>query len=215
MESEHSPQQSGLQDQDVQHISHPKHLEYTTEEMDDGSEMRSETPPAAVEPEVPNPFIVDDGEDEDEEEGEEGNCELAVEVGVEDENRTPTAEDEIALAQSIILDPLTLNVDKPVPLPPIQQVQDEVQAAAAAAIEVSGLAYDDDDDDEEEEEDDEPPELYLPGLVLPTMFLPIPNVCVSRFVEYAQKYNLTYTRQTRSRLCSRNIYLQNAVQRGT
>ena len=136
---------------------------------DDPSEMKSEMPPPAVhvEPEVPDPFIVDDGshDDSDSDDG------AAEHLAVGNTDGTPAAEDEIALAQSTILEPAAaLNVDKPVPPPP-----DETTGAGT-----TGLAYDDDDDeDEEEDEDDEPPELYLPGLILPTMFLPIPNVCPS------------------------------------
>ena len=34
-----------------------------------------------------------------------------------------------------------------------------------------------DEAEDEDEDEDEPPELYLPGLIIPTLFLPIPNVC--------------------------------------
>ena len=35
--------------------------------------------------------------------------------------------------------------------------------------------------EEDDEDEEDSPELYLPGLVLPTMFLPIPNVGSSPF----------------------------------
>ena len=149
---------------------HPLQPSSPHDDSDDRpSEMTSETPPPAVhvEPEVPDPFIVDDGSDDDDSDSDGGGTEqVAPHAALEEADETPAAEDEIALAQSMILDPAALNVDKPVPPPP-----DEASGAAGG----TGLAYDDDNEDEEDE-DDEPPELYLPGLILPTMFLPIPNV---------------------------------------
>lgn len=80
----------------------------------------SPPPPPLVEPEVPNPFLIED----------------------EDSDSTP--EEELPSLPSPII-----NVNKDVPPPPPQL-------------------------DSSDEED--APDLYLPGLVLPTMFLPIPNV---------------------------------------
>lgn len=176
MEPDHPPPQPEHEPLDGQHVAHDEEPVPATEQAEDSSEMRSETPRSALaEPEVPDPFIVDDGEDDDDEDKELEPAKLALEVGAGEEEETPAAEDEIALAQSIILDPSILNVDKPVPPPPTQQVQAKIQNTGVN--EVSGLAYDDGDEDEDDEdEDEEPLELYLPGLILPTMFHPIPNV---------------------------------------
>ena len=61
------------------------------------------------------------------------------------------------------------------------------------------------DDDEEDEED--VPELYLPGLTLPTMFLPIPNVrypLFSSLTWWLSKSTLYYAATTtaRPRFCT-------------
>ncbi|GJE91272.1 tetratricopeptide repeat protein [Phanerochaete sordida] len=129
--------------------------------------LGSETPPSAlVEPDVPDPFVVDDGDDDDDDEESHPDNDNLAPPSVPEDDETPAAEDEIALAQSAILEPPPLDLDKPVPPPPVD------------AEPPSGLAYDEDAGDNEEDEsseDDEPPELYLPGLILPTMFLPIPN----------------------------------------
>lgn len=94
------------------------------------------------EPQVPDPFLVDDPEDplSDEELG----------AGV-----LQAPADEISLAHSSSqpaspvtpITPLTPNVNKAAPPPP-----------------------------ETDEDEDDSPELDLSGLVLPTMFLPVPNV---------------------------------------
>lgn len=138
--------------------------ESSTSDMDpdfEGEEDESTTaaPSVLVEPEVPDPFIVDDGEDSSSSESD-GAQEQ------EDHSPSPAAEDNIALAQSTLSDkpvsdtsekPLpSPNTNKAVPPPPTDPMSDE--------------------DDEEE-----PPELYLPGLIIPTMFLPIPNVSAIKF----------------------------------
>lgn len=142
------------------------------------SEMVSETPPSMlVEPEVPDPFIVDDGEDDSDSDSN-SNGEGAG-AGDEDsisgeDGGTPAAADEIALAQSIIIEPPQQPVGEPSTVPDALQgppstslldVNKTVPPTPPTPQTIS-------DDDEEEE----PPELYLPGLILPTMFLPIPNV---------------------------------------
>lgn len=98
-------------------------------------------PPEHVEPEVPDPFLVDDSDSDDQ----------LSEEEVDTKETPQSIAVEISLAQSsesAPVTPLTPNVNKAVPPPP-------------------------ESDDEEEEE---APDLYLPGLVIPTMFLPIPNV---------------------------------------
>lgn len=111
-------------------------------------------PPVLVEPDVPDPFIVDDGEDSDSSE------EQTSDAGDQtDENAA--ADDDIALAQSTIS-------DAPTPQSPQQSVSSPDVNKAIPPPPSSP--------DSDEEEEEETPELYLPGLVIPTLFLPIPNV---------------------------------------
>lgn len=114
-----------------------------------GSEPMFTSPPTVyIEPEVPDPFLIDSDDESDEESG-----------------ATPTeSQQAIAPAHDVPLAPVAApsspnlfgsplqspNRNKDVPPPPQS------------------------DSDEEEA-----PELYLPGLCIPTMFLPIPNVRVS------------------------------------
>lgn len=136
-------------------------------------ESRSSLPSVLVEPEVPDPFIVDDGEDSDSTGEHDSDA-----AGEADDNQA--ADEDIALAQSAILDapvsasvqqpPLSPNVNKAVPPPPSSSSTDE-------------------------EEEEEPPELYLPGLIIPTLFLPIPNV--PRFLLYFPVIFTTLHRQIR------------------
>ncbi|KAJ7782029.1 hypothetical protein DFH07DRAFT_728648 [Mycena maculata] len=105
--------------------------------------MFTSSPTVYIEPEVPDPFLIDDSDDSDEE---------SAEV-------TPT-ESQHVLAQVPLVpvaapsspnpfgSPLqSQNRNKDVPPPPLQSDSDEEDA----------------------------PELYVPGLCIPTMFLPIPN----------------------------------------
>ncbi|THG97246.1 hypothetical protein EW026_g4723 [Hermanssonia centrifuga] len=123
-------------------------------------ELIASPPPVLVEPEVPDPFIVDDGEDSD------------SDTGHEDETLAddpPSAADEIALAPSTVLDPASSQpsdepLQSPVPAP-IPQNSVNVDKAVPSLPSLGS----------EEEEEEEAPELYLPGLIIPTMFLPIPN----------------------------------------
>lgn len=128
-------------------------------------ELIASPPPVLVEPEVPDPFIVDDGEDSD------------SDTGHEDETLAddpPSAADEIALAPSTVLDPASSQpsdepLQSPVPAP-IPQNSVNVDKAVPSLPSLGS----------EEEEEEEAPELYLPGLIIPTMFLPIPNVRIFR-----------------------------------
>lgn len=107
-------------------------------------------PAVHVEEEVPDPFLVD----------EEGDA-LSSEDGsgpATRESVSPAAGHEVSLSNTASPSPLpappsplpmTPNVNKDVPPPPISDSEDE---------------------------EDDIPDLYLPGLVIPTMFLPIPNV---------------------------------------
>ncbi|KAI0630550.1 hypothetical protein C8Q77DRAFT_1063168 [Trametes polyzona] len=107
------------------------------------------SPPAPVgEPDVPDPFLREP-EDSSEEESASGQPEDTLSPSA-----TPAVE-EVTLTlpePSTPSIPLSPNINKSVPPTPLP------------------IASDDDDEDEEEA-----PEFYLPGLTLPTMFLPIPN----------------------------------------
>ncbi|KAK0188654.1 hypothetical protein F5146DRAFT_1104142 [Armillaria mellea] len=82
----------------------------------------------------------------DDDDGKSSNNDGSPQLSTSRQSMTPA--EEIPLAASLASP--TLNINKDVPPPPLSQV--------------------DTDPDE-----DEAPDLYLPGLVLPTMFLPIPN----------------------------------------
>jgi hypothetical protein len=113
-------------------------------------------PEVHVEEDVPDPFLVDDEGDALSSEDGSG----PAEAPRESESASPAAAQEVSLSNTNTASPsplpappsplpMTPNVNKDVPPPPIS----------------------DSDDDE-----DDIPDLYLPGLVIPTMFLPIPNV---------------------------------------
>jgi hypothetical protein len=111
----------------------------------------SSPPPEPAEPEGPNPFLVDDPEDQ-----------LLDEDLGENVDTVPT--DEISVIQpstpTTPVSPLAPNVNKEVPPPPPP---------------------------DSDEDSDDAPDLYLPGLVLPAMFLPIPNVR-----RHSLSYHLTW-----------------------
>lgn len=144
---------------------------------DDSDALLSSPPPVHVEPAIPDPFIVDDGDDDSEDEAGSSDERMAASTT----ESSAAADDEIALAQSTIFEPDPATPTQPTypasiapatspypqpalfsPQPNLLNVHKEMPAVPSAAS--------------SEEEDEEPPELYLPGLVLPTMFLPIPNV---------------------------------------
>ncbi|KAK7025241.1 trafficking protein particle complex subunit 12 [Favolaschia claudopus] len=114
-------------------------------ETDVDTEPMLSSPPSVpiyVEPDVPDPFLIDDEEDSDEDIG----------ATPTESQYTAPASDDVPLA-TIPTSPNPLgsplqspNFNKDVPPPP------------------------DSDSDEEDA-----PEIYLPGLCIPTMFLPIPN----------------------------------------
>jgi hypothetical protein len=116
--------------------------------------MFTSPPTVYVEPEVPDPFLIDD-EDSSSDEGRDSptapisssqqtitpSHEISLNIPASPSMSQPTTPNSIPLPSS--------NMNKDVPPPPTS----------------------DSDPDE-----DEAPDLYLPGLVIPTMFLPIPNV---------------------------------------
>ncbi|OAX34869.1 hypothetical protein K503DRAFT_697904 [Rhizopogon vinicolor AM-OR11-026] len=117
-------------------IDRPSQLETLPEDSGEGVGALS-PPPQVMEPEVPDPFIIEESDGASSEGEGEG---------------ASLVDEEIALAQSAVLSPSEAppslpspNVNKDVPPPPASEVESEA------------------------------PELYLPGLTMPTMFLPIPN----------------------------------------
>lgn len=131
-------------------IDRPSQLLQTLPE-DRGESPGTPSQSQVLEPEVPDPFIVE-GSEGALSEGEDASSDGASPEG---ESVSP-ADEEIALAQSPLLTPSEVppsmpspNVNKDVPPPPASDAESEA------------------------------PELYLPGLTMPTMFLPIPNVRLS------------------------------------
>lgn len=123
----------------------------------EAEESISTVPSVLVEPEVPDPFIVDDGEESSDEES------APVDEEQPDLSPSPAAEENIALAQSTIAEqPVIEEAEKPLPSP---NVHKSIPPPPPESV-------------SDEEDEEEPPELYLPGLIIPTMFLPIPNVSI-------------------------------------
>ncbi|KAL0575186.1 hypothetical protein V5O48_006780 [Marasmius crinis-equi] len=110
-------------------------------------EVQEQPPSIYVEPEVPDPFLIDEPESS----ASEGEDEAQESSTVPDSLHTaPITIDETAPVSPSSVVPLTpVDVNKDVPPPPSES--------------------------EAEVETEEAPELYIPGLVLPLMFLPIPN----------------------------------------
>ncbi|KAJ3530875.1 hypothetical protein NM688_g7650 [Phlebia brevispora] len=147
-------------------------------------------PPIHLEPEVPDPFIVDDGEDSDEDRG-------SDEAGLA-ESATPSAaaDEEIALAQSILIEPsiqqdpsTPVQAQYPVPVAPITSPFPSKPSLFSLQPNVNKEMPSLPSAPSSEEDEEETPELYLPGLVLPTMFLPIPNV---RFIALFYELELLF-----------------------
>ena len=115
------------------------------EHMPISSDSIHTSPPAVyVEPEVPNPFLIDDEDDPVSENEEAG--------AVAESQHTITPAHEISLSsEPSSTHPIipSANLNKDVPPPPRSN---------------------------SDSDEDQTPDLYFPGLVLPTMFLPIPNV---------------------------------------
>ncbi|CAL1715088.1 unnamed protein product [Somion occarium] len=131
----------------------------------EGSMMEGNPGLSLTETDVPDPFLVDDpdepisdSEDEDEEP-----------VPPSEYDVTPA--DEIALAQSTIFSPPTAAFLLNKPTPPTPNPSSPKPFTSPSAP----LARKDEDSSSSSEEDDSPLDLYLPKLVLPTMFHPLPN----------------------------------------
>ena len=129
------------------------HREETMEEQTSRSEggLAPISSTVYVEAEVPDPFLAD----------EEGDAQ-------EDENG----------ASSVTVSPANIPLDLPSsPQQPLSAIPNLNKDVPPPPVEEQN--GDDDDDDEEEGQQEEVPEIYLPALTLPTMFLPIPNVRLS------------------------------------
>ena len=157
--------------------------QHTPAEPEEVEERDALVSPPDPEPEVPDPFLVDDPEDPVSEEEVQEHAELSPVEDDEDNDLAPA--DEIALAQSVAelppppvtpasalisteahpLASTVLQVNKPIPPVPSD-------TAAPVASDASSSS----------EEEDEPPSLYISGLTVPTMFLPIPNVRLFLFI---------------------------------
>ncbi|KAF7794259.1 hypothetical protein EIP86_005392 [Pleurotus ostreatoroseus] len=144
--------------------------------------LLSSPPPVHVQPDIPDPFLIDDDED-----SEDDTSSADERMAQSTTPSSAAADDEIALAQSTILEP---EPDPATPTQPTYPVSAIISPAPVTSPfphpalfspqpnvhkEVLAVPSAPSSEDEEDEEDEEPPELYLPGLVLPTMFLPIPN----------------------------------------
>lgn len=143
--------------------------------------MFTSPPTVYVEPEAPDPFLIDEEGDEDSE-GEEPQDSSAA---VSQYTISPAHNVPLDLSHSPSPDPTSRqqppasprpNIYKDVPPPPSE---------------------------ESELDDEEVPDLYVPSLVVPTMFLPIPNVrrlfsihLLTRRLYLNSSYN-TRNRQTR------------------
>ncbi|KAG6865157.1 hypothetical protein C0991_004767 [Blastosporella zonata] len=113
-----------------------------------------------VEPNVPDPFLIDDEESSDEEDEEAKGAEEEADVDDTEHSAQSTA----TLTPSedpLILPPSPLPSDSEPPTTPnISLPSSDVNKAMPPPP---------------ADDEDEAPDLYLPGLLLPTMFLPIPN----------------------------------------
>lgn len=113
--------------------------------------LASPPPVILVEPDIPDPFLIDEEGDAlsggDGEEEEASSADVSGTVSPHDVSLSiPASPIPSSISQPNLL--LSPNINKDVPPPP----------------------------SDSEEEEEEVPEVHLPGLIIPTMFLPIPNV---------------------------------------
>ncbi|KAK7687868.1 hypothetical protein QCA50_009087 [Cerrena zonata] len=145
-------------------IAETADLETATESEDFAeSSMTEDHVDEAPESDVPNPFLVDDPDEPDSESSDEDDNASQAPNPSEDDI---IPADEIALAQS------TTNLTTPTsalllnkPTPPTPEPSPRPSKFPSVVEEDSSSS----------EDDDSPLEMYLPGLVLPTMFHPLPN----------------------------------------
>lgn len=140
------------------------------------------------EPDVPDPFLHDSDEEEEEEEEDES-------------SEQPDGPSPLPATQEISISsppprspapplPATIDLNKDVPPPPVPS-----------------------DTEDDDETDDDTEDLYLPALVQPTLFLPIPNVSSSELVVFG--FPQLKDRQIPSAPYSRNTSRRNLVHSGT
>lgn len=134
LEDGESSEQTGSQESESQGMDNEVSLE---ELSSSGSPEPPAVPSKHSEPEVPDPFLVDDSDSEEDLDTEE-------DPPVSDVNSFPAHPSE-----STSITPPTADINKAVPSP-----------------------------ESNNDEEEEAPDLYLQELVMPTMFLPIPNVCL-------------------------------------
>ncbi|THH32467.1 hypothetical protein EUX98_g1725 [Antrodiella citrinella] len=167
VQSPSSPREEGADETVVEHTEAESESN-NAEDSDGPSEDRQELVSSEA-PEDPNPFLVDDPEEPAS--SEDGSSA----ADSEEEGSTPA--EEIALAQSVVELPLpatpvtALSAVEAHPLAsPVMQVNNPMPPAPASQVvpTVTGSSSSSD-------EEDEPPTLYISGLTVPTMFLPIPN----------------------------------------
>lgn len=122
----------------------------------------------APDDDVPDPFLIDDSDESDSQADDKSEDKSQILNPSEDD---VVPEDEIALAQS------TANLTTPTsalllnkPTPPTPQASPRPARFPSTVEEESSSSS---------EDDDSPLDLYLSSLVLPTMFLPLPNVRIS------------------------------------
>ncbi|PPQ91887.1 hypothetical protein CVT25_000762 [Psilocybe cyanescens] len=139
-------------------LSVPSPQEHPDEEAPSNSEPMFTSPPTVyIEPETPDPFLIDEEGDAlsgDDEEALRGSSAAVSQATVSPAHNvpldlppSPSPEPDHAQRQRPPTSPLP-NINKDVPPPPSS---------------------------DSEEEDEEVPDIYVPTLIVPTMFLPIPN----------------------------------------
>ena len=109
------------------------------------------TPTAFTQAETPDPFLIDDEDEEDSLSGEE----TVEENTSSDANSNQVVSPSEAVPLDLPSSPEVVNTPRPQPL--IPNLQKDVPPPPS-------------------EYEEEEPELYVPALIVPTMFLPIPNV---------------------------------------
>jgi hypothetical protein len=109
--------------------------------------------PTFIEPETPDPFLVDD----------EGDSLSEEEAAEENTSSDANSHQVVSPSEAVPLDlPSLPEISTPRPQPLVPNLQKDVPPPPS--------------EEEEEEEEEYVPELYVPALIVPTMFLPIPNV---------------------------------------
>lgn len=135
--------------------------------------LEQSSSPVTLASDIPDPFLVDDPDDATSDEDVDDADEVSpanLIPSVTDSQQSIPASDEIALAPSAELSPPSpaFKAPKLSSVPP--------SPAASASPTSSNNQKPVPPPPESDEDEDDAPEVYLPALVAPTMFLPIPNV---------------------------------------